>query len=320
MPKENEVVPTTETQDESVQTEIDPAESRVSDFYDEPTPEEKETEDEEDSDSDETSSEDNADDSNEDADELDLEGFNFDPQDEARVELESEEEGFSIDEDLAKDLPPEKLKRLEDHLKGAAKVLKKNAELTEMVAERDEQLRVPMSYINGLSDPVNAPLVAKQLLLGVAKTHGVDFDQLMQSVYSGDPLSFEAPSQPQQDPQIAALKREIEEIKQDRTERQKQDTFNAYIKAAFPLAQGRLSKDNNGFTITRDQFAEAVKKYPEYQKKPWLAVERHLGPEIKSHLLNRKAGKPGVRKMTESTKGASQAKEPYQANWRDYIE
>jgi hypothetical protein len=319
MPKENEVVPTTETQAEAVQTEIDPAESRVSDFMGEPTPEEKETEDEEDSESDETPSEDNADDSNEDDDELELEDFNFDPQDEGEVELESEEEGFSIDEDLAKELPPEKLKRLEDHLKGAAKVLKKNAELTELVAERDEQLRVPMSYINGLSDPNSAPLVAKQMLLGVAKTHGVDFDQLMQSIYSGDPLSVEAPSQTQ-DPQIAALRKEIEEIKQDRDQRQKEDKFNAYLKVAYPQVKGKVAKDNNGFTITREQFAEAVKKYPEYQKKPWLAVERHLGPEIKSHLLSKKPGKANVRKMTESAKSATQAKEPYQSNWRDYIE
>jgi len=83
--------------------------------------------------------------------------------------------------------------------------------------------------------------------------------------------------------EIAPLKSEYEQLKALREQQESQAKFDKFIKATAPKVIAYFAKADNGFKVTKEMVAEAVKAYPTLAQNPVKAVKAHYSDERAAH-------------------------------------
>lgn len=254
----------------------------------------------------EESEEETADDSDLDSE---IDGDDIDDSDE-----EDEDEGFEIDEALRNALDEDNLKRLENHLKGAAKVRRQNEQLK-------KSAEVLHSLDAAFSEPDTAKELLRRLVSAAMEQHGLSYGDIFEdlSFDEDDDLDWKGVAKKEiVDPAIRELRKEIELLKAERAQREQESQERAYLKKALPKTRSILGQRVPGLTVTDQMVLEAVRLSPELRTRPWDAVIKHNGDKI-AKLGAKSKPAQGPRRMSPTGKSAGVAKPVWEMPLEDAL-
>lgn len=220
---------------------------------------------------------------------------------------EDGDEEFAIDPDLAEKLDEKNRKRLENHLKGAAKV-KKQAEALRADAE------LLARYNEALSNPETAGLTLKRLAQGIAEQFGTSVETLLGLSYEETDWKEEAKREIV-DPAVQALRKEIAELKAMEQKRAEQAMQENYLKQAYPKVKGLVHQRWPGLTATKEEIIEAVSRFPELRNNPFKAWVKTQGEKIASYKPSSKK----AREMASDSSSAERVKPLSEMRFSDYL-
>lgn len=248
------------------------------------TEESKADDQDDDDEEDEDDTEDSEDDEEDDASDAD--------DDEDEDAEEDSEARFQLDPEVAKalkDTNPKAAKRLEEQIKGLRKA---EARIT----ANEQTLTVANSYFEAFADPTHAGEAIRSLANYVATQHGTTLEKLLGAQASQVPddglEDWERAGYESKGEYTLALR--LEAVERERAAEKKASQEKDHLDTIAPRTIKRIANRDNGWVVTKEMVAEAVKALPSVTD-PVIAVQKWFSDERAKHAssLSRVKAKKG---------------------------